>query len=49
MFVDDEELEKALLIKLVVKHRNLAMLNVWLPAGSDHRNLTQKKEIILDI
>lgn len=40
VFVDGEELEKALLIKLVIKHRNLAMLNGRLAAGSNHRNPT---------
>lgn len=39
MFVDVEELAKAW-IKLVIKHRNLAMLNGRLEAGSDHRNPT---------
>lgn len=40
MFVDGEELAKILLIKLVIKHRNLAVLNGSLAAGSDHRNPT---------
>lgn len=40
VFVDDEELAKVLLIKLVIKHRNLAVLNGSLAAGSDHRNPT---------
>jgi len=49
VFVDGEELAKALLIKLVIKHINLAMLHGRLAAGSDHRNPTYKNEIILDI